>query len=132
MSLLKDIESAYPGINFTLTKNEYNDDILAFNTPYGYKLIPLIDLTIVQLKRIVGRSINPDTLLCEICSETKEQNVTCRCSNTYCVDCYINIIRSGSGIFTCPYCRYTFGNRYINVDKCIDMIKSTITKLPQQ
>ena len=51
---------------------------------------------------------------CSICCLNKEiTRVFCsKCSKYYCITCYINLFRSGSGIITCPFCRFSIGHHF--------------------
>lgn len=48
--------------------------------------------------------------ICEIC----HNGVACvscnKCAKRWCGECYINLFKTGCGVITCPYCRYSFGD----------------------
>jgi hypothetical protein len=66
------------------------------------------------------------TINCIICLNDVSKYGSCnKCSNCYCILCYIELFKTGSGIITCPFCRYSFGIYTPNymINKCINEIK---------
>ena len=54
---------------------------------------------------------------CEICFKDIKKRVNCpKRANHTCVECYINIFRSGKGKMTCPFCRFKYGYEMSPVD----------------
>tara|TARA_B110000483_G_scaffold237885_2_gene313495 strand:+ start:9763 stop:10953 length:1191 start_codon:yes stop_codon:yes gene_type:complete len=61
-----------------------------------------------SIDKTVGRLANPSQKReCGICFETIQTLTVCsKCSAEYCSECYINLIKAGQGIVTCPFCRF--------------------------
>lgn len=71
----------------------------------------------INMKKYIDNKINtrgaPSTD-CEICYNGVQSLKFASCVDCYnrlCVECYYNIIKSNKGIFKCPYCRYSYGNK---------------------
>ena len=58
---------------------------------------------------------------CSICftdEGMKKRVVSCpKCSNYWCINCYIDIFKTNKGLIICPFCRYTYG--YVQDDHAI-------------
>lgn len=85
-------------------------------------------------KRIEGR--NQTSEECSICYERFSMSHVCRvCNNLCCHTCFIDIMEKGQGVYTCPYCRHTVGEKCDNVEMnnritCIlDRLLGTVDKL---
>jgi len=64
--------------------------------------------------------------ICIICTNNISKYTSCnKCSNYWCILCYIELFKTGSGIITCPFCRYSFGTHTPDymIDVCIQEIK---------
>lgn len=106
------IEKHYNNHTF---KFYYNTDNRLYNILInGTTNISILgDNTWQDIKRHIDKKLNyKNNSECGICFETIKKNVTCpKCSQNLCAECYINIIRKGKGIFTCPFCKYKFGEK---------------------
>jgi hypothetical protein len=52
---------------------------------------------------------------CSICctQEIQKARVSCpKCPRDWCVNCYVIIFRTNKGIIKCPFCRWTYGNKF--------------------
>jgi uncharacterized paraquat-inducible protein A len=69
-----------------------------------------------EIKRHIDAKIsNEKSNECSICftDKIKKRRVSCaKCANNWCVYCYIEIFRENNGLIVCPFCRYTYGNRF--------------------
>jgi hypothetical protein len=80
-----------------------------------------------EIKRAIDmRTTGSINKSCEICCNSARMVAICtKCSNTYCIDCYIDLFKAGNGIITCPYCRYSIGSNKPEcmMELCIGQIK---------
>jgi ArsR family metal-binding transcriptional regulator len=63
---------------------------------------------------------------CTICTNDTSKYTACnKCGNNWCIICYIELFKAGSGIIKCPFCRYTIGVHTPDymMDICIEEIK---------
>ena len=107
------IRLKYPNLKFT---NEQRFDNLRELSLVDYKANIVIikentwkdiDKTIEQI--ITEKYKNND---CSICFNEIKINVRCNfCRKNWCVDCYINLFKTGKGIIKCPFFRYEY--RYL-------------------
>lgn len=52
---------------------------------------------------------------CGICFyEKQDAGCCCKCFQSVCIDCSIEILRRNRGKFVCPYCKFTVGNHFYN------------------
>ena len=67
------------------------------------------DNTWDEITRHIDSCLKEDKgLNCQICQESIINRTGCtKCSADWCVECYINIFKTGRGIIKCPFCRYT-------------------------
>ena len=52
---------------------------------------------------------------CSICAtnEIQKRRVSCpKCASYWCLNCYISIFRTNKGVIKCPFCRYTYGQKF--------------------
>lgn len=95
----------------------------------GSKITLLPNSSYSEIKRHIDKKISGFTGDCVICANKIKKNVTCsKCSNNWCGKCYINLFRHGSGIITCPHCRYSFGEEIPEymLDMYINQIKQKV------
>ena len=86
--------SKHPIENHSL--NIIIDDIFVFKIDKN----TTINKMDTAIKRLLG------DYKCNICCNTARYSCFCRhCDNSCCTDCYEQIIRKGSGVTQCPYCR---------------------------
>jgi hypothetical protein len=68
---------------------------------------------------------------CFICSNEIIQKcrISCpKCASYWCLDCYISIFRTNKGVIKCPFCRFTYGQKF--PDYMIEMgIKEILHKV---
>lgn len=57
-----------------------------------------------HINAIISKNKNTD---CSICFNKIISRTGCsKCSVDWCVECYINLFKTGQGIIKCPFCRY--------------------------
>ena len=82
------------------------------------------------IKLLVKKKLEKRTE-CEICYDNMS-NVSCsNCSNYFCGDCYIDIMKKNEGFIVCPFCRYTFGEKMNEQELyySTEMMKTRFAKL---
>lgn len=63
-----------------------------------------------DLKKHIDKRLSNKETICSICECEIKRKIACtECYNIWCLECYINLFRSGQGIIKCPYCRYEYG-----------------------
>ena len=108
----------------------FNDKIKKFtkiiiNNNSSITILP--DNTWNEIERNINIKLhNVNKNECIICLNETIKSVSCnKCSNLWCVLCYIELFKKDNGIITCPFCRYSFGiytpDFMINI--CIKEIK---------
>ena len=69
-----------------------------------------------EIKRLIDAILsNEKSEECSICStrEIQIRRISCpKCANDWCTNCYVNIFRTNKGIVKCPFCRYTYGEKW--------------------
>ena len=124
MNLLK---NKYPNLK---TKHGYNPssrlvEISFIECDANYSITR--DCKWKDLKRRVDKLFNKEDeyIDCSICCKKMSSRVFCpKCSNWTCGSCYINIIRIGHGVHTCPYCKRSMGSKidYAGVEIIVQCI----------
>lgn len=102
------------GKNIKFEKNK-NTNIIELHFPDKKAILSILEHnTWNELKRSIDKKIrNTKEEECPICytDEIKNKSVSCnKCSNSYCVKCYVNIFISNKGLVICPFCKYTIGD----------------------
>lgn len=109
--------STYPDTIFEFIENEDTSLVEVIINSKG-KITILPCNTWKEVQRHVNKKINYDHDHpgdCDICCNKISKNVSCnKCSNNWCINCYINLFRSGKGVIICPCCRFSIGNRFPN------------------
>lgn len=113
ITIKKIIEKKYNDTNFIYEMN--NDtrfvEIIINNQS---KITILRDNTVSEILKHIKTKLDStwQKQNCDICFEKINKRVSCsKCSNYYCSNCYINIFKTGKGIITCPFCRYSYGTK---------------------
>ena len=128
------IKNKFPNVKFKLIKNNNSnlEEIIFIDYKANLTILETTELSSVEkrINSITSRSIQKEQKEeCQICSNYITTNVSCnRCANNYCIECYIEIYRHGKGIITCPFCRFTYGNKIPDtlIDLGIKQIKNEI------
>lgn len=116
------VKNEFPKNNFKLQNNK-----IIFED--GREITILYDNSWDEVKRHIYKKLEQNYGDCSICFNNISQNVSCpKCSNNFCVECYINIFKSNKGLIKCPHCRFTYGNIMNNqqINQGIQMIRSKI------
>ena len=69
------------------------------------------DDTWYEIKRHIDKKMSNDRPNeCTMCYNDIKRRATCaKCSNEWCIDCYIDIFRTNKGLIKCPFCRDVYG-----------------------
>jgi hypothetical protein len=67
-----------------------------------------------DLRRRIDKVLITSNNECQICEDfdskvNNQQVLCCKCANTYCVYCQIDMLEKNRGLGICPYCRDTCG-----------------------
>ncbi len=91
------------------------NNIMYLSIKNKYNLTFLItiadDDTWKEINFILEKRLNKKNLdNCDLCLFKIKKNISCnKCSNSFCLECYIKLYTIGKGIITCPWCRYKIG-----------------------
>jgi hypothetical protein len=127
------IATTYPNDTFIFENfnNTFNEKIkeytkIIINNNSSITILP--DNTWIQIERNINVKLNNtnNTKECIICMNNSIKTVSCnKCSNYWCILCYIELFKKKNGIIICPFCRFSFGKYTPDymMDICIDEIK---------
>ena len=112
--LLKLCNKTYPAIDITMawSKEKLLFQLYVMRTEDIALVIPINEF--MNWKNvnsyILRNVVNQDTT-CQICQEDcKYNDIGCsKCLNTLCKACYVSILKTNSGIYKCPFCRFEYG-----------------------
>ena len=111
--ICKKIREYIPNVNIEFMFND-NTQLLEIVFIEEKSVMSILkDNTWAEIKRHINAIIskNKDTD-CSICCEKIISRTGCtKCSSDWCVECYINLFKTGQGIIKCPYCRFEYGFR---------------------
>lgn len=124
--MLNLIKLNYPDIAIEVENNFFG--LLEITINKNSKLTILTNSKWFEIKRHIDTKlkIGWEKELCQLCCEIIVRRVSCgKCSNYWCVNCYIELFKSGEGIIICPYCRNKFGVKTPKnmIDTCVNEIK---------
>ena len=136
------IEKKYKNLDFGLT-NDKNLLILTFSIKDKSDDLLVSEYTIYDDTKWKDIKLHIDKFLkidytCNICFNDYKKiknninKTTCpKCSEPYCVDCYINIFRSNKGIIKCPFCSFEYGSEFpeFMIEAGIEEIKKRIINI---
>lgn len=120
------IKIKYPDLVIDVSISSFNLMEVTINKNSRLTILPQSKWN--EIKRHIEVKLNQgwQNELCQLCCETLHKRVSCnKCSNYWCINCYINLFKSGSGIIICPYCRDSFGKKVPQniIEYCIQEIK---------
>ena len=66
-----------------------------------------------DIKRLIDLMMDSKFFNCSVCfTMVRNNTVTCKkCSNSWCVNCYVENKRANSGLTVCPFCLDTSGKK---------------------
>ena len=115
---------------FSRNRNLYVEVLI--NNRSNILLLP--DSTWKEVKRHIATKIERQSGGhgdCNICFEKIKKDVSCtKCASSWCGECYIDLFRTGRGIITCPYCRYSWGSATPDdmIPICINEIRQKLAR----
>lgn len=135
------INNIYPNDTFMFEKmlSIYDEKIKYFtkimiNDICSITILP--NNTWKEIKRNIDtklKNMNENNKIeCMICLDTECKSVSCnKCSNFYCVLCYVEIFKKNKGIIVCPYCRYSIGMNVPDhmIEECVQNILMTADEI---
>jgi hypothetical protein len=131
--LMRKIKDYLPNELIKFSRHEITGDIQIIFTNRKSIMTVLKDNTWDEIKRHIDAKMNNNQSgECSICSSTemiKIRRVSCpKCACDWCVDCYINIFRTNKGIIKCPFCRYSYGQQFLDhmVEMGVQQILSSL------
>lgn len=110
-ALIPSILKTFPDIHFDLTVAWNNWLVLRFQ---GREVSVLPSDTIDTLKAKINDRLSGKTTECSICyseyDNTGVRKTVCsRCTYDHCTNCFVELLKKGEGIVTCPQCSFKIG-----------------------